>query len=132
MFCGIIHDGDFAGTDTRELYRILNSVYVRGSSPLHQSVEEFVSPALLPAVSRARQSVELGSPLDGVGQVKAAVQCATRLKRTRLLQLNTELQYVLREAKDTHDVAAMQQLRNQLLAIHQQLRTIDSATHLQG
>lgn len=130
--CGIIHDGDFAGTDTRELYRILNSVYVRGSSPLHQSVEEFVSPALLPAVSRARQSVELGSPLDGGGQVKAAVQCATRLKRTRLLQLNTELQYVLREVKDTDDVAVMQQLRNQLLAIHQQLRTIDSATHLQG
>jgi len=130
--CGIIHDGDFAGTDTRELYRILNSVYVRGSSPLHQSVEEFVSPALLAAVLRARQSVELGSPLDGAGQVKAAVQCATRLKRTRLLQLNTELQYVLREAKDTDDVAAMQQLRNQLLAIHQQLRTIDSATHLQG
>jgi len=107
-------------------------VYVRGSSPLHQSVEEFVSPALLPAVSRARQSVELGSPLDGAGQIKAAVQCATRLKRTRLLQLNTELQYVLREAKDADDVAAMQQLRNQLLAIHQQLRTIDSATHLQG
>jgi DNA primase len=107
-------------------------VYVRGSSPLHQSVEEFVSPTLLAAVLRARQSVELGSPLDGAGQVKAAVQCATRLKRTRLLQLNTELQYVLREAKDTDDVAAMQQLRNQLLAIHQQLRTIDSATHLQG
>jgi hypothetical protein len=46
-----------------------------------------------------------------------------------LLQLNTELQYVLR---DTEDGAAQQQLRLQLLAVHQQLRTIDSATHLQG
>jgi hypothetical protein len=49
-----------------------------------------------------------------------------------LVQLNKELQYVLREAQDTGDVAAVQQLQRQLLAIHQQLRTIDSATHLQG
>src|SRR5207245_2715693 len=61
--CGIIHDGDFAGTDTRELYHILNSLYARGSSPLHQPIEEFVPPALLVAVARARQSAEFGSPL---------------------------------------------------------------------
>jgi DNA primase len=88
-----------------------------------------VPSALLTTVARARKSVESGSPLDGAGQIKEAVQCATRLKRIRLLQSNTELQYVLREEKD---VAASQQLRLQLLAVHQQLRTIDSATHLQG
>jgi len=130
--CGIIHDSDFAGTDTRELYHILNSVYSRGSSSLHEPVEQLVPSALLTAVARARQSIESRSLLDGAGQIKAAVQCATRLKRTRLIQLNTELQYLLREAKDTNDVTVMQQLRSQLLAIHQQLRTIDSATHLQG
>ncbi len=130
--CGIINHGDFAGTDTRELYHILNSVYQRGSTSLHEPLEQLVPSALLTTVARARKSVESRSPLDGAGQIKAAVQCATRLKRTRLLQLNTELRYVLREAKDAGDVAAEQQARLQLLSVHQQLRTIDSATHLQG
>jgi DNA primase len=130
--CGIITDGDFAGTDTRELYHILNSVFQRGSSSLHEPLEQLVPSALLTTVTRARERIESGTPLDGTGQVKFAVQCATRLKRTRLVQLNKELQYVLREAQDTGDVAMVQQLRRQLLAIHQQLRTIDSATHLQG
>jgi len=114
------------------LYHILNSAYQRGSSPSYEPLEQLVPATLLTTVARARQSVESRFPLDGAGQIKAAVQCATRLKRSRLLQLNTELQYVLREAKDADDVAAMQQLRQQLLTIHQQLRTIDAATHLQG
>jgi DNA primase len=91
-----------------------------------------VPSALLTTVTRARKRIESGTPLDGAGQIKFAVQCATRLKRIRLLQLNKELQYILREAQDTGDVATKQQLQRQLLAIHQQLRTIDSATHLQG
>jgi DNA primase len=127
--CGIINHGDFAGTDTRELYHILNSIYQRGSTSLHEPLEQLVPSALLTTVARARKSVESRSPLDGAGQIKAAVQCANRLKRKQLLQSNTELQYLLREEKD---VAASQQLRLQLLAVHQQLRTIDSATHLQG
>ncbi|HYT33493.1 MAG TPA: DNA primase [Ktedonobacteraceae bacterium] len=130
--CGIINDGDFAGTDTRELYHILNSVFQRGSSSLHEPLEKLVPSALLTTVTRAQERIESGSPLDGAGQIKFAVQCATRLKRIRLLQLNKELQYVLREAQDTGDVATVQQLQLQLLGIHQQLRTIDSATHLQG
>src|SRR5437588_4389987 len=130
--CGIINDGDFSGTDTRELYHILNSISQRGSSSLHKPLEQLVPSALLTTVVRARERFESGTPLDGAGQVKSAVQCATRLKRARLIQLNIELQYVLREAQDTGDVATMQQLQRQLLAIHQQLRTIDSATHLQG
>ena len=130
--CGIIHDGDFAGTDTRELYHILNALYQRSSSPSYQSLEQLVPMELQAAVARVQQSVESRSPLDGVGQVKAAVQCATRLKRTRLVQLNTELQYLLREAVDSGDRAGVQQLQRQLIEVHQQVRTIDSATHLQG
>ncbi|HAG99467.1 MAG TPA: DNA primase [Ktedonobacter sp.] len=130
--CGIIADGDFAGTDTRELYHILNSVFQRGSSSLHEPLEQLVPSALLTTVTRARKRIESGTPLDGEGQIKSAVQCANRLKRRSLLQLNKELQYILREAQDTGDVATVQQLRRELLAIHQQLRTIDSATHLQG
>ncbi len=130
--CGIIHDGDFIGTDTRELYRILNSLYQRSSSPSYQSIEQLVPSELRAAVVRVQQSVESRSPLDGVGQVKAAVQCATRLKRTRLVQLNTELQYLLREAVDSGDRVGVQQLQQRLIEVHQQVRTIDSATHLQG
>src|SRR3989440_507799 len=130
--CGIINDGDFAGTDTRELYHILNSVYQRGSSPSYEPLEQLVPSALLTTIARARQSVESRSPLDGAGQIKDAVQCATRLKRTRLVQLNIELQYVLREAESTGDVAVVQQLKHKLLENQKQLRTIDSATHLQG
>ncbi len=130
--CGIINDGDFAGTDTRELYHILNSVYQRGSSPSYQPFEQFVPPALLATVTRARKRIESGSPLEGAGLIKAAVQCATRLKRARLLQLNTEVRYLLSEAQEVGDGEAVQQFQRQLLAIHQQLRTIDSAMHLQG
>src|SRR6266849_2713444 len=130
--CGIINDGDFAGTDTRELYRIFNSVYQRDSSPLFQSFEQFVPSALLETVIRARKSVESRSPLEGSGLVKAAVQCATRLKRARLLQSNTELQYLVRGATEAGDVAAVQQFQGRLLDIHRQVRTIDSAMHLQG
>jgi len=129
---GIITDGDFAGTDTRELYRIFNSVYQRDASPLFLSFEQFVPSALLETVARARKSVESRSPLEGAGLVKAAVQCATRLKRARLLQSNTELQYLVRGATEAGDVAVVQQLQQQLVNIHRQLRTIDSAMHLQG
>ncbi len=130
--CGIIKDSDFAGTDTRELYHILNSVYQRGSSSSLQPLEHVVPSALLTTIARARECVESRSQLDGLGQVKAAIQCATRLKRTRLVQRNTELQFLMREAKEVGDLAAVQQFQQQLVAIYQQLRTIDVATHLQG
>src|SRR5713226_1423565 len=127
-----INDGDFTGTDTRELYHILNSVYQRGSSPLHQSFEQHVPSALLATIARARKSVESKSPLSGTSLIKDAIQCATRLKRIRLLQLNTELRYLMSEANEAGDVESMQQFQQQLLAIHRQLRTIDSAMHLHG
>jgi DNA primase len=130
--CGIINDGDFAGTDTRELYRFLNSVGQRGSSPLFQSIEQAVPSALLTTIDRARKSVESRSPLDGAGLQKAAIQCATRLKRARLLQLNMELQLLMREAENAGEVEAAQQLRRQFSTIHRELRTIDSAMHLHG
>jgi DNA primase len=130
--CGIINDGVFAGTDTRELYRIFSAVYQRDSSPLFQPFEQFVPSALLEAVARARKSVESGSLLEGAGLVKAARQCATRLRRAHLLQSNTELQYLMRGAKEAGDVVTEQQFQRKLQDIHRQLRTIDSAMLLQG
>jgi hypothetical protein len=114
------------------LYRIINTVYQRGSSPLHQPFEEYVPSVLLTTIARARKNVESRSPLEGIGLIKSAVQCATRIKRARLLQRNTELLNLMREAKTAGDVASEQQFQRELLGIHQQLRTIDSAMHLQG
>jgi DNA primase len=131
--CGIIDVGDFAGADTRELYHVLSSVYQqRASSPSLQSFEQFVPPELLETATRARECVESMSPKDEAGLVKEATQCASRLKRTRLLQLNTELKYLLNEAVASGDSSASRQHRLSMVEVHQQLRTIDTATHLQG
>jgi DNA primase len=130
--CGIITDGDFTGTDTRELYHILNSFSQRGSSSLFVPLEQLVPSALLTTVERVRKSVESRSPTDGAGLRKDAVQCATRLKRLRLLQLNTEYQYVLRDAEHAGDVAVVQQVKRLLFDNQQLLRTIYTASRLQG
>ncbi len=130
--CGIINDGDFAGTDTRELYNILNSVYQRDPSPSLQPFEQFVPAVLLPAVARALKSVESGALLDGEKLVKDAKQCATRIKRTRLLQLNKDLKFPLQDADETGDMLARQQLLQQEQEIRLQLRTINTATRIQG
>ncbi len=130
--CGIISDGDFVGADTRELYHMLNALYQRGSSSLHEPVEQLVPSALLTTISRAKDSVESRFPIEGAGQVKDAVQCATRLKRRQLIQLNIELQFVLRDAERSGDTVTKQHIMRQLLETQQQLRTIDAATRLQG
>ncbi len=130
--CVIINDGDFAGTDTRELYHILNSVYQSASSPSNQPFEQFVPSELLTTVARVQKRVESETPRDGAGLVREAVQCATRLRRTRLLQLNTELSYLIREADQASDKASVRQLQLCQLEICQQLRTLNSAMHLHG
>ncbi|MBA2391800.1 MAG: DNA primase [Ktedonobacteraceae bacterium] len=126
--CVIINDGDFAGTDTRELYHILNSVYHRASSPSNQPFEQFVPSELLATVARVQKCVESGAARDGAGLVKEAVQCATRLKRTRLLQLNMELKYLLDEAYRAGNTDNMRQLMKQKSEVDHQLRTIDTAS----
>jgi DNA primase len=130
--CGIINDGDFAGTDTRELYHLLNSVYQRDSSPSHQSFEQLVPVELQEAANRARKNVESKTPKDGAGLVKEAVQCASRLKRMNLLQLNTELKYLIQEAAEAGEKAQYSRLLQEFVALRQRIRILDAATHLQG
>ena len=65
---------------------------------------------LLATVSRALKCVEPSTPKDGVGLVKEAIQCATRLKLAQLSQSNTELDYLIREATVTGDTEALLQL----------------------
>jgi DNA primase len=130
--CGIINDGDFAGTDTRELYRILNSVYQRGSSPLYQPWDTVMPAALQETVGRVRKCVETRSSADVASLVKEAKQGAFRLKRARLLQSQTEIRFLLKEAEDVRDVAAMRLLQHQVMVVTRELRTINSAVHLHG
>ena len=130
--CGIINDGDFAGTDTRELYRIFNSVYQRGSSPLPQPWETVVPAALQETVERVRRCVETRSSADLASLVREVKQGAFRLKRARLLQSQTELRFLLKEAEEMGDVAAERLLQHQVLAVARELRTIDSAMPLHG
>ncbi len=130
--CVIINDGDFAGTDTRELYHILNSVYHRASSPSNQPLEQFVPSELLATVARVQKCVEPGILRNGEGLVKDAVQCATRLRREQLLQQNTDLNYLIREADHAGEKASIRQLQIRQLDICQELRTLNSAMHLHG
>ena len=130
--CGIINDGDFVGTDTRELYRIFNAVYQRGSSPLPQPWETAVPAALQETVGRVRKCVETRSSADIGSLVKEAKQCAFRLKRSRLLQSETELRFLLREAEEMGDAAAGRPLQRQVGMVTRELRTIDSAIRLHG
>lgn len=130
--CGIINDSDFAGTDTRELYHILNSIYQRGSSSSNQPLEQLVPSVLLTTIERARKSLESKPPRDEAWQMKEAVQCANRLKRASLLQLNTELRFLMQEAKNAGDVELEQRFQRQQLLNCQQLLTLYSATPFHG
>jgi DNA primase len=130
--CGIINDGDFAGTDTRELYRIFNSVYQRGSSPLHQPLDTVVPATLQDTVERVRKCVETRSSADVASLVKEVKQGAFRLKRARLLQSETEIRYLLKEAEDEGDAATKRLLQHQFMVVTRELLTINSAMHLHG
>jgi DNA primase len=111
---------------------MLNSVYQRDASPSLQPYERNVPSALLPAVARVISSVGSKASLDGAALVKEAVQCAYRIKRMRLVQLNMELKYLMQEAADAGDKGAVRQFLYQVQDIQRQVYTIDSATPLQG
>ncbi|MBO0793659.1 MAG: hypothetical protein J2P36_22275, partial [Ktedonobacteraceae bacterium] len=98
----------------------------------HQSMEQLVPAALLNTVDRARKCVELSSPKDGEGLVREAIQCATRLKRTRLLQLNTDLENLIREAADAGDKNLEYQLRQKVSDVRSLLQTLYTSSHLHG
>jgi len=130
--CAIINDGDFAGTDTRELYRIFNSTYQRGSTPLSQPWEMLVPAALQETVERVRRRVEQKSSADMASLMKEARQGAFRLKRARLLQSETELRFLLKEAEEVGDATTERLLWHRVMDVARELRTIDTAMPLHG
>jgi len=114
------------------LYRILSSLYQRGFSPSHQPITQDIPSALLETAARAQACAELRAPQDGEGLRKEAVQCATRLKRERLSQLNIELQYLLQDARRAGDAMLVRQLQSQVVALHRDRRALDSVMPLHG
>jgi DNA primase len=130
--CGIINDGDFVGTDTRELYRILNSIEQRASPPSsQQSFEQFVPSALLATVARALKCVESSVPKDGATLVKEAIQLATRLKHAQVSQSNIKLDDLIREAAAIGDADALMQYMQWKQQNSRLLRTIQTGVGLQ-
>jgi DNA primase len=130
--CGIIDHSDFTGTDTRELYHILNSREQRATPPSSQQpYEQFVPSALLTTVARVLKCVESSTPKDGIGLVKEARQYATRLKLAQLSQSNIELDYLIREATASGDTVAERQLLQHKLRNSKLLHTIHSGARLQ-
>jgi len=49
-----------------------------------------------------------------------------------LLQLNTELKYLIQEADEANDKAQYSQYLQQILSLLRERRVIDASTHLQG
>lgn len=124
---GIVNEGDFTGEDTKALYLLIESIYPSSNLDVQNLPSE-----LPPAVSRARACVESRTPKDDAGMVKEAIQCIARLKRQRLLQENEDLKRRIREATDAGDSEMLKELQYQLIAVYQQLRTIDTATHMEA
>jgi len=114
------------------LYRIFNSLYQRGSSPLNQPLNTIVPATLQETVERVRKCVETRSSADAASLVKDVKQGAFRLKRARLLQSETEIRYLLKEAEDEGDAATKRLLQHQFMVVTRELLTIDSAMHLHG
>jgi len=122
---GIIDDDDFSQADNRAIYQLL-----KDASPAGISIDD-ISADLQPTVKRGLEYVESRSFENSEMLVKETVQCATRLKRMRLLQLNTEVKYLLDQATEAGDKSATRHYQLQILDISRQLRTINTATHLQ-
>ncbi len=130
--CAIISENDFAGTETRALYQLCVSVYLNEASPTYSSFEERVPSELIPALNRVLEAISKMSPRTDDDLVKEAVQCATRLKKTRLLNLNTELKFLLIDAAKNDDKESFRKYQAQTVAIQRQLLTLNTATRLEN
>jgi hypothetical protein len=131
--CGIINPGDFMMTETREVYSLISSAYQQhatDSSPL--PAEQWVPAELLETIEQAKKRAESNLPENHDGYVQTIIRCAVRLKRNRLLQTQTEMTYQIDAAVRRGDQEAIQRLSQQLSVLQKELRTIYSATLLQG
>lgn len=123
---GLLSEDDFISADAGSLYVLMDTLTL--SSKL---TEQDVPESLRDAVSRANKVMEArpmqGDPKDAVD----LMHCAARIKRQRLLRSNEDLKHRIREATDAGDSETLKQLQYQLVGVYQQLRTIDTAMHME-
>ncbi len=125
--CGILNEDDFTSKDTKALYQLIRVTY-----PTSKLDPQNIPSELAHAVSRANAIMDARPPKNDVKDIENIIQCATRLKRQRLLRSNEEIKRLIREASESGDNEKLRQLQYQMVGIYQQLRTIDTATHLRG
>jgi len=128
----IIKEEDFAGTESRQLYRAFVSS-CQGDAPPEMSVFLADLPPILRDLAlRARAQMEAGPPLEGAGLKKAARHTAYRLKLAHLKESITMLQYLQKDAEGVGDQETVRTLQQQIIPLLLQRHAIESAVPLQG
>jgi DNA primase len=128
---GIVSEGDFAGTETRALYRAVAAALSADAFDLPRLLDGVPSP-LQQAAARAQALVATDEPLDGQGLIKAARDAAYRLKRVRIEEEMAELDYLQRDAEQSGDGEALRALLRRKQQLLSQRRALDAASGLHG
>lgn len=136
---GIVSEGDFAGTETRALFQSFVAVaraHAGQAMPDARQLLEAIPEELQRAAQRAREcvaSVTSGDDaLDAQALASVASRSAYRLKRTRLKEEMAELDYLERDAEQSHDAEALLALLKRKQQLLSQRRALDAASGLIG
>lgn len=129
---GILGEGDFAGTETRELFRAYVAARNSGLSFDAGVFLAELAPDLQVAAQHAREQVAIHAPEEGMGLAKAASFVAYRLKRTHLNEEMAELDYLEHDAQQSADWDAVRPLIRRKQQLLSQRRAIDAASSLYG
>jgi DNA primase len=124
---GIVTESDFTGTETRALFQAFAAAIQASPSLNAHLFQEELPPLLQATAQRIRYALPPGMPQDGKGIAKAATKSAYRLKDLRLKEEIIELDYLLRDAKDSLDPLASRDLIRQMDQVLAQKRAIDEA-----
>jgi len=124
---GIVAEGDFAGIQTRALFQAFAAaMHINPSLDLQLFLDN-LPPLLQETAEHARCALPPGMPQDDKGITKAATKSAYRLKDLRLTEEGIELDYLLRDARESGDIETSRELLGQRKQILVQKRAIDEA-----
>lgn len=128
----IVNEHDFATVEAQELYRLLVDLYSKTENGNITSVNDHIPPALKQTLNQCITDIEkyVSVPVDAL--VREAVQSATHIKKQSLLAENTRLKTLFQEAIDSGDKEAVSDIQQRFVVIQRQLRTLLTASRLQG
>lgn len=128
----ILAESDFAGTETRELFREFEIAIRTGPTFDTERFLDELPPVLKVTADHVRAQGTFGIPEEGTGLTKAASHAAYRLKRLRLGEEMAELDYLERDAEQSGDLETLRALLGRKQQLLFQRRTIDTAASLFG